>query len=111
MMWQFFADPTLAIARKNRLRLLIVLSAGTANIGPGSTTLAANYNDLFAQGYHWATVDGPYTSPARHDLRQILKRYSGEKKLELVGQLRLCYLVPGTIVQSTQKRTNAGVHK
>jgi hypothetical protein len=68
-MWQFFADPTLAVATKNRLRLLIVLSAGTANIGPGSTTLAANYNDLVAEGYRWVSADGPYASPAQNDLR------------------------------------------
>jgi hypothetical protein len=71
--------------------------------------LATNYYDLVAQGYRWATVDGPYASPAKDDLRQILKGYSEDKELELVEQLRVYYLVPGTIVQVVHTDAASGM--
>jgi hypothetical protein len=71
--------------------------------------LAADYSDLVAQGYRWATVDGPYASAAKDDLRQILKGYSEDKELELVEQLRVYYLVPGTIVQVVQTDAASGM--
>ena len=71
--------------------------------------MATNYNDLVAQGYRWATVDGPYASPTKDDLRQILKGYSEDKELELVEQLRVYYLVRGTIVQVVQNDAASGM--
>lgn len=71
--------------------------------------MATNYNDLVAQGYWWATVDGPYASPTKDDLRQILKGYSEHKELELVKQLRVYYLVPGTIVQVVRNDAASGM--
>jgi hypothetical protein len=109
MMWQFFAGPILAVVAKNCLRLLILLSAGAATLGPVSTVLAANYSDLAVQGYRWVIIDGPYASPAKDDLREILKHYSEDKELELVEQLRVYYLVPGTIVQVVQNDSASGM--
>jgi hypothetical protein len=86
-----------------------VFSAGAVALGPGSTALAANYNDLVAQGYRWATGDGPYASPTKDDLCLILKGYSEDKELELVEQLRVYYLVPGTIVQVVQNDAASGI--
>ena len=106
---QFFSGHILAVAGRDCLLLLIVLSAGVATFGPVSTALAADYSDLVAQGYRWATVDGPYASPAKDDLRQILKGYGEDKELGLVEQLRVYYLVPGTIVQVVQTDAASGM--
>ena len=107
--WHCFAGPVLAAASKKCSRLLLAVTAGAVALGPVSTALATNYYDLVAQGYRWATVDGPYASPAKDDLRQILKGYSEDKELELVEQLRVSYLVPGTIVQVVQTDAASGM--
>ena len=110
-MWQFFAGPILAAAATKCSRLLLVVTVGAVALGPVLTALATNYNDLVAQGYRWATVDGPYASPTKDDLRQILKGNSEDKELELVEQLRVYYLVPGTIVQVVQIDAASGMSK
>jgi hypothetical protein len=107
--WHCFAGPVLAAAAKKCARLLLAVTAGAVALGTVSTALATNYYDLVAQGYRWATVDGPYASPAKDDLRQILKGYSEDKELELVEQLRVYYLVPGTIVQVVQTDAASGM--
>ena len=106
--WHCFAGPILAAAAKKCSHLLLA-TAGAVALGPVSTALATNYNDLVAQGYRWATVDGPYASPSKDDLRQILKEYSEDKELELVEQLRVYYLIPGTIVQVVQNDAASGM--
>ena len=109
MMWHCFAGPILAAAAKKCSRLLLAATAGAVALGPVSTALAVNYNDFVAQGYRWATVDGPYASPTKDDLCQILKGYSEDKELELVEQLRVYYLVPGIVVQVVQTDAASGM--
>ena len=109
MMWHCFAGPILVAAARKCSRLLLAITGGAVALGPASTALAVNYNDFAAQGYRWATVDGPYAAPAKDDLRQIIKGYSEDKELELVEQLRVYYLVPGTIVQVVQIDAASGM--
>ena len=90
-------------------RLSLVVLAGAVAMGPVSTALAANYDDLAAKGYRWVIVDGPYACPAKDELRQILKGYSEDKELELAEQLRVYYLVPGTIVLVVQTDAASGM--
>ena len=107
--WHCFAGPVRATAAKKCARLLLAVTAGAVALGSVSTALATNYYDLVVQGYRWATVDGPYASPAKDDLRQILQGYSEDKELELVEQLRVYYLVSGTIVQVLQTDAESGM--
>ena len=51
----------------------------------------------------------PLRFSCKDDLRKILKGYSEDKELELVEQLRVYYLVPGTIVQVVQTDAASGM--
>ena len=111
MKLQFLVGPILVAAAKNYLRLPIILSVGTVVFGPVSMALAADYNDLVAQGYRWVTVDGPYGCPVKADLQQITKNRSEDTELAMVEQLRAYYLIPGNVVQVVQEDTASGMSK
>ena len=107
--WHFAAGLTWAPADRSCSRLLLGALIGAVALGSVSTALAADYDNLVARGYRWVTVDGPYACPTQGDLREIAKNYSDEKELELAQQLRVYYLVEGTIVQVVQNDTASGM--
>jgi hypothetical protein len=111
MKLQYFLGSFLVAAAKNYLRLPLILSVGAAALGTASTALAANYDDLVAQGYRWVIVDGPYGCPSRADLQQITKHRTDDAELAMVGQLRAYYLIPGNVVQVVQEDTVSGMSK
>jgi hypothetical protein len=98
-------------AVKALLRLPTLLSIMAVAVGTVPAMLAANGNDLIAQGYRWVTVDGPYACPSKADLQQITRHRTDNTELEMVEQLRAYYLIPGTIVQVVQVDTASGMSK
>ena len=86
-----------------------ILSVAAVAVLVTSTGLAANYDDLAAQGYRWITVDGPYACPSKDDLRQITKRHTDETELRMIEQLRAYYLIEGVVVQVVLEDAAAGM--
>jgi hypothetical protein len=74
-----------------------------------SAGLAANYNDLAAKGYRWATIDGPYACPSKDDLRRITEHHTDEAELRMIGELRAFYLIEGAIVQVVREDATSGM--
>jgi hypothetical protein len=62
---------------------------------------------MFSIKWHFSA--GPYAYPSRNDLREILKPYTEDKELELVEQLPVYYLIPGTLVQVVQNDAASGM--
>jgi hypothetical protein len=108
---QYFVASIPVAVSKSYLRLAIILSVGAAALGTVSTALAANYDDLVAQGYRWVIVDGPYGCPSKADLQQITKYRTDDAELAMVGQLRAYYLIPGEVVQVVQEDTVSGCQR
>ena len=91
------------------MKVLKMCCIAPVAIGLTPAALADKYDDLAAKGYRWVTVDGPYGSPSRDDLLQIVKGRSEGKELEFIEQLRAYYLIPGTVVQVIQKDVASGM--
>ena len=70
-----------------------------ASLGLIATGFADNYSDLAAQGYRWATVDGPYVCTTEQDLQRIAGHRDDVTELHMVESIRCYYLIPGAIVQ------------
>jgi hypothetical protein len=82
------------------LTMKLWISVMTAvSLGLTCTAFADNYSDLAAQGYRWATVDGPYACTTEQDVQRIAGHRNDVTELHLVESIRCYYLVPGTIVQ------------
>ena len=47
------------------MKFLINMFMAAVSLGLTCTAFADNYSDLAAQGYLWATVDGPYACTKR----------------------------------------------
>ena len=47
------------------MKFLINMFMPAVSLGLRCTAFADNYSDLAAQGYRWATVDGPYACTER----------------------------------------------
>ena len=109
--WHCFAGPVLAAASKKCSRLLLAVTAGAVALGPVSTALATNYYDLVAQGYRWATVDGPYASPAKDDLRQILKGYSETRSWNWSNNCEFTTLSQEQLFRSCRPMRHRECHK
>jgi hypothetical protein len=75
------------------MKIPIILSVAALIVAMESPALAMNYDDLVAQGYRWATTDGPYACPTKEDLRQITSNPTDSSKLHMVEQLRAYYLI------------------
>ena len=69
------------------------------SLGLTCTAFADNYSDLAAQGYRWATVDGPYACTTERDVQRIAGHRNDLTGLHMVENIRCYYLIPGTIVQ------------
>ena len=91
------------------MKVLKMCCIAAVAIGLTPAALADKYDDLAAKGYRWVTVDGPYGSPSRDDLRQIVKGRTEGKELEFIEQLRAYYLIPGTVVQVIRKDAASGM--
>ena len=70
------------------MKIPIILSLAALIVAMEAPTLAMNYDDLVAQGYRWATTDGPYACPTKGDLHQITSNPTDRNKLHMVEQLR-----------------------
>ena len=57
------------------------------SLGLTCTAFADKYSDLAAQGYRWATVDGPYACTTEQDHNDVTE-------LHMVESIRCYYLVP-----------------
>ena len=63
------------------------------------TAFADKYSDLAAQGYRWATVNGPYACTTEQDVQRITAHHTDATELHMVQNIQCYYLIPGTIVQ------------
>lgn len=111
MKLQYTVGCILVGAVKDHMRLARMLSIFVAALGTVSMALAANYNDLVAQGYRWVTVDGPYGCPSKTDLQQITRNRTEEAEFGMAGQLRAYYLIPGNVVQVVEEDKVSGMSK
>jgi hypothetical protein len=99
-----------ANAQKNGfMKILRKLLLTIIAVGMASTAVARNYDELVAEGYRWATTDGPYACPSKDDLRDITQKRTDEKELYMVGDLRAYYLIRGAIVKVLQEDTRSGM--
>jgi hypothetical protein len=76
------------------MEILMKLSIAALVIGMQTTALGRNnYEDLVAEGYRWAKIDGPYACPTKEDLREITSNPSVIKKVHMDcgAQLRLAW--------------------
>lgn len=88
---------------------LRLLAFAIISVGLSGTALAANYNDLVAQGYRWITVNGPFACPAKNDVQLITNHRTDSIELQMVDDLRAYYLIPGMIVQIVQNDPPTGL--
>ena len=79
------------------------------NLGLTCTAFADNYSDLAAQGYRWATVDGPYACTTEQDLQRIAGHRNDLTELHMVENIRCYYLIPGNIVQVINEDSARGM--
>jgi hypothetical protein len=87
--------------------LTIILAAVAAGLAP--TASADPYKNLAAQGYRWASVDGPYACRSKDDLREISKHPSDLIGFRMVQERGAYYLIQGQIVQIDQEDAVAGM--
>jgi hypothetical protein len=79
------------------------------SLGLTCTAFADQYSDLAAQGYRWATVDGPYACTTEQDVQRIAGHRNDVTELRMVESIRCYYLVPGTIVQVIKEDPANGI--
>jgi hypothetical protein len=92
------------------MKMLMKLSIAALVIGMQTTALSSNYyEDLVAEGYRWAKVDGPYASPTKEDLREITSNPSGINKLHMIEQIRAYFLIQGALVKVIEEDRSAGM--
>jgi hypothetical protein len=89
--------------------LLAVVAAAAVTLT--STASANKYDELVAQGYRWATADGPYACVAKEDVRRMAGNPGDEVELRMIEQVKAYYLTPGTIVQVTEENSHDGTSK
>jgi hypothetical protein len=87
--------------------ITIILAAVAAGLAP--TALADPYKNLAAQGYRWASVDGPYACRSKDDLREISKHPTDLIELKMIEEGRAYFLIQGQIVQIDQQDAVAGM--
>src|ERR1700738_4198413 len=82
------------------MEILMKLSISALVIGMQTTALGSNnYEDLVAEGYRWAKIDGPYACPTKEDLREITSDPSVIKKVHIIEQIRAYFLIQGALVK------------
>ena len=91
------------------MKLLFIVSVATIGFGLARPALADRLDGLVSEGYRWVSAEGPYACPAKDDVTEILKHYSEDKEFKMVEELRVYYLVPGTIVQVVQSDAASGM--
>ena len=75
-----------------------ILGFATVVVGLACSAFAADYKDLAAQGYRWATVEGPYACTTESEVQRITAHRTDATELEMVEGLEAYYLMPGSIV-------------
>ena len=91
------------------MKVPTILSVAAVAVLVTSAGLAANYDDLVAQGYRWVTVDGPYACPSKDDLRTLTKHPTDEAELQMIEQLRAYYLIEGALLQVVVEDAASGM--
>ena len=76
-----------------------------------STALGGKYDDLTAKGFRWATADGPYAAVSKDDAHVVANHPADHVILQMVEQVKVFYLTPGTIVQVTEEDPRTGTSK
>jgi hypothetical protein len=93
------------------MKFLINMFMTAVSLGLTCTAFADNYSDLAAQGYRWATVDGPYACTTEQDVPRIAGHRNDLTGLHMVENIRCYYLIPGTIVQVINEDSARGMSK
>ena len=76
-----------------------------------STASANKYDELIAQGFRWATADGPYACVSKEDVHRMANNPGDSVELKMIEQVKAYYLTPGTIVQVTEEDPHTGTSK
>ena len=58
--------------------------------------------DLVEKGYRWITVNGPYACVTEQELGKITSNRTDLAELHMVGEGRVYYLIPRTLVRVTR---------
>jgi hypothetical protein len=92
------------------MKILMKLSIAALVIGMQTTALSSNnYEDLVAEGYRWAKIDGPYACPTKEDLREITSNPSDINKVHMIEQIRAYFLIQGALVKVIEEDRSAGM--
>ena len=95
----------------NLMKRPIVLAAAVAAGTIASTALGGKYDDLTAKGFRWAIADGPYAAVSKDDAHVVADHLAEHVLLQMVEQVKVFYLTPGTIVQVTEEDPRTGTSK
>jgi hypothetical protein len=68
------------------MKLSTILLAPIVAVGMATTALAGDYKDLVAEGYRWATIDGPYLYRTKEDLREMARDPSDLNTMRMVEE-------------------------
>jgi hypothetical protein len=93
------------------MKRLIILAAALAAGTFASTALGGKYDDLTAKGFRWATADGPYAAVSKDDAHLVANHPPDHVLIQMVEQVKVFYLTPGTIVQVTEEDPRTGTSK
>ena len=90
------------------MKMLMQLSIAALVIGMQTTALSSNnYEDMVAEGYRWAKIDGPYACPTKEDLHEITSNPNDINKVHMVEQIRAYHLIQGALVKVIEEDRSA----
>ncbi len=95
----------------NLMKRPIILAAAVAAGTIASSALGGKYDDLTAKGFRWAIADGPYAAVSKDDAHVVANHLAEHVLLQMVEQVKVYYLTPGTIVQVTEEDPRTGTSK
>jgi hypothetical protein len=91
------------------MRPPILCAAVIAAMSLASSGFADNYEDLVAKGFRWATADGPLAAVSKEDAIRVASHLSDSEILKMVEEVKVFYLITGTIVQVIGEDKKAGL--
>jgi hypothetical protein len=84
---------------EHKIRPPILCAVVIAVMSLASSGFADKYEDLVAKGFRWATADGPYAAVSKEDAIRVASHLSDSEILKMVEEVKVFYLITGTIVQ------------
>jgi hypothetical protein len=91
------------------MKLLTILLAPIVAVGMATTALAGDYKDVVAEGYRWATIDGPYLYRTKEDLREIARDASDLNRMRMVEERGAYFLIQGALVKVIEEDRSSGM--